>query len=239
MAENAFTPLFGKKIRVTRLDECGNPPEPGTEDAQVVTDGFISVQLSAEVESGNEIITRKADGSLCVNERMADAFKRFTIVLTFCDVEPCLWSIVTNATPYEVEDGLINGFTIPEGDIDTKFALELWTGLSGAACEPGVEEASGYLLLPFVNAGTIGDLTVDGENAIEFTVNGAFTKGGNNWGVGPYDDVYGVDDGDGNITAGPLPTPLDPLDHLLLMETNIAPPENTEGCAPMPGGSTS
>lgn len=222
-----FQPLFGKKIRVTEMDECCAPATGGQ---YVVTDGFISVQLSAEVESGTEIITRKADGSLCVNERMADAFKRFTVTITFCDVNPCLWGLVTNAEPYEDSEGEINGFVVPEGDINKKFALELWTGLTGQACEPGVEEASGYLLLPCVNGGTLGDLEINGENAITFSVNGAFTKGGNGWGVGPWTDV---------TAAGPLPTPLDPLDHLLLTTVDAAPPENTDGCQDIPDGSVS
>lgn len=217
-----FQPLFGKKIRVTQMDECCAPAADGQ---YVVTDGFISVQLASEVESGTEIITRKADGSLCVNERMADAFKRFTVTITFCDVNPCLWSLVTNAEPYMGADDEINGFVVPEGDISKKFALELWTGLTGQACEPGTEEASGYLLLPCVNGGTLGDLEINGENAITFSVNGAFTKGGNGWGVGPWDDV---------TADGPLPTALDPGDHLLLTTVDVAPPENTDGCEDIP-----
>src|SRR5690606_39484243 len=79
MATHAFIPVLGKRLRVTRLDNCGNPPEASAEDALIATDGFINVSLSAEVEDGNEIIVRKADGSLCVNERMSNSFKRFNV----------------------------------------------------------------------------------------------------------------------------------------------------------------
>lgn len=192
MTTQCFTPIRGKRLRVTRLDECGNVPARSTPSSYVCTDGFISVSLSAEVESGTEIITRKADGSLCVNERMADSFKRFTVEIQFCNVDPDLYELVTNADPYADYSGNVNGITIAEGTIDSKFALELWTGLTGAACQPGVEEASGYLLLPFVNAGTLGDLDINGENAIQFSLTGAFTKGGNNWGVGPWKVLQAV-----------------------------------------------
>lgn len=222
-----FNLFLGKKLRITQVTECCGPDMAGQ---YVVTDGFVSIQLSAEVESGAEIITRKADGSLCVNERMSDAFKRFTLVITLCEVDACVYSLISNAVPYEDAEGNIIGFTVPEGDITTKFALELWTGLAGVACEEGVEEASGYLLLPCVVGGTLGDLTIDGENAVTFTINGAFTKGGNGWGVGPWDDV---------TPDGPLPTPLDPGDHLLLIKENVAPPENTDGCVDMTDGSVS
>lgn len=228
MATRCFTPIYGKRIRATRLDECGNVPAPNTECAYVATDGFISVTLSAEVEEGNEIITRKASGALCVNERSADSFKRFTMEMEFCGVNPDLMGITSNADPYENWAGDTAGFVVPEGDIDSRFALELWTGLSGQACEPGAEEASGYLLLPFVQGGVLGDLEINGENAISFTLTGAFTKGGNAWGTGP----YAVMDNAG--VASGLPSALDPLDHLLLVETGIAPPPSACECRPMP-----
>src|SRR3546814_20276438 len=70
------------------LDECGNLPASGADDAVVATDGFISLTLTSEIEEGTEIITRKADGSLCVNERPSDSFKRFTLEMEFCGVDP-------------------------------------------------------------------------------------------------------------------------------------------------------
>lgn len=186
MTTRCFTPLLGKRIRVVALDSCGNVPAAGTADSMVVTDGFISVTLSAEVEDGAEIITKKASGALCVNEKQSNSFKRFTAEMEFCGVDPGLLSLVTNAEVYEDYNSDAAGIVVPEGAIDKKFALELWTGIAGGECEPG-EEASGYMLLPFVNGGVLGDITVDGENAVSFSMTGAYTKGGNSWGVGPFD----------------------------------------------------
>lgn len=228
MATRCFTPVLGKRIRATALDECGNVPASGTENSLAVTDGFISVTLSSEVEDGSEIITRKADGSLCVNEMTAPSFKRFTMEIEFCDVDPGLLSLVTNGAVYLDHAGDSAGIVVPEGTIDSKFSFELWTGLSGAACPTGVDEASGYLLLPFVNAGVLGDVEINGEDSITFSMTGAFTKGGNAWGVGPYNVVL-----DGGADAL-LPTALDPLDHLLLMETGVSPPASVCGLQSMP-----
>jgi hypothetical protein len=191
-----------------------------------VTDGFISVTLSAEVEDGTEIITKKADGSLCVNEMTAASFKRFTAEIEFCGVDPGLLSLTTNAEIYENYEAVAAGIVVPEGTITKKFSLELWTGLSGEACAEGDEEASGYMLLPFMQAGVLGDLTVDGENAVSFMMTGAYTKGGNAWGVGPFFVL-----GDGGDPAV-LPTALHPLDHLLLVATGIAPPASACGLVP-------
>lgn len=230
---HCFIPVLGKRLRATTLDICGNPPAAGTEDAFVATDGFISITLSSEVESGTEIITRKASGALCVNERLSDIFKRFTVEIEFCGVDPALVSKVSNAEGYADYAGDLAGFTIPEGAIDKKFALELWTGLSGQACEPGSEEASGYLLLPFINGGVLGDIKIDGENSVTFSMKGAFTKGGNAWGVGPYEVLK---NGAGDPAA--LPEALDPGDHLLLIDTALAPPPVACGAQPMPEAPT-
>ncbi|QHB37160.1 major tail protein [Microbacterium phage Terij] len=231
MATHCFIPLLGKRIRVTPLDSCGNIP---AEAEYVATDGFVTVTLSSEVEEGTEIIVRKASGALCVNEKMADSFKRFTVEIDFCGVNPSLLAIVSNAVPYEDATGDVVGFTVPEGEIAKWFSLELWTGLSGAVCEPGAEEASGYMLLPLVVAGVLGDIEIGGEDAITFSLTGAATKGGNNWGVGRYNVVRT----EGGVAA-PLPVAIDPFDHLLLIDTSLAPPP--EACDPvavpaLPGG---
>ena len=174
---HSYTPVLGKRIRVTPLDTCGKFDK--AQHKPVATSGFVSVKLAAEVEDGTEITVRKADGSLC--------------------------------------------------KIEKKFALELWTGLSGQACAEGAEDASGYLLLPFITAGTIGDIEVTGEDAISFSMTGAVTKSGNAWGTGPYDVVKKAKQGGGGgFENAKLPTPLDPLDHLLMIDTALAPPPDSD-----------
>lgn len=228
MSVKTFAPVLGKTIRVTALDKCGAPLDTESDGGFVATDGFISVTLSAEVEDGDEIITKKANGQLCVNEKLSAAFKRFTVEVELCGVHPILADWMTNAVKYS-DGGSENiiGVTVPEGNIEQKFALELWTGISGVACEDG-EESSGYFLLPFVNGGRFDDITVDGENAVSFKITDAYTKGGNDWGVGPY-DVY--NDG---TADGPLPNALDTGDHLLMIQANVAPPANSDGVQDLP-----
>lgn len=225
MATKCIIPLLGKMIRATETNNCG-AIFAGAQ--QIATDGFTTLNLSSEVEEGAEIIVRKASGALCVNEKLSDSFKRFTLEVEFCGVNPSLLAITTNAEEYSDGEDVI-GFTIPEGEIKKWFALELWTGLSGVVCDPGEEEPSGYVLIPFIVAGVLGDVEVTGEDAITFTMTGAYTKGGNSWGVGPY-DVYADELG----VAGPLPTAIDRFDHLLLIETGIAPPPVACDPAPVP-----
>lgn len=219
MTTHCYVPLLGKRIRVTQLTSSG---AVGTH--YIATAGFISINLSAEIEDGTEIIQRNAAGQLCVNEKRNNSFKRFNVEMEFCDVNPSLLSFVTHAQEYEDYAGEVAGFTIPEGEITGAFSLELWAGLSGALDD---ENASAYFLLPYVKKGQLGDLTVDGENAITFSLAGAFTQGGNAWGVGPYDVLM---NGDSPSVAAPLPTAIDPFDHLLVVDTAVTFP--AAACAP-------
>ena len=228
MATQCFRPLRGKRIRLTALDVCGRYPDPGAENAQAVTNGYVTVTLTSEVEDGTEIFTRLADGNVCVNEMFAPTFKRFNVEIEFCGVDPGVLALTTNAEVYQDYAGDDAGITVPEGTVDGLFAFEIWTGLAGAVCASGDEEASGYMLLPMVNAGVLGDIEVTEDNAVTFSMTGGFTKGGNAWGVGPYDVVS--DSG----TPSPLPTPLDPFDHLLIMLTGVAPPPAACGLQAMP-----
>lgn len=218
MATQCFTPIKGKRIRVTQLDECGRITPTSQ---SIVTDGFITVNLSGEIEDGNEILVRNANGAICINEKQSDSFKRLTVEIQFCDVNPSLMAVLTNAQEYADYAGDVAGFTVAEGEMTGKFALELWTGLAGQACGEG-GEASGYMLLPLVNAGTMGDLEIGAENAITFSLSNATTRGGNTWGTGPY---LVMNDSTGpSPVAAYLPTPLDSDDHLLIVQTDLAPP---------------
>jgi hypothetical protein len=212
------------------MDSCCNEATgPVGTCLSVVSDGFITITLSSETEDGSEITTKNASGAVCISHKSPDSFKRFTVEMELCGVDPDLLSFLTNTRPYK--DGAdVIGVTAYEGTVETKFSLELWTGLAGNACVPGAEEASGYLLLPCVNAGVLGDIEVTGEDAVTFSMQGAYTVSGNNWGVGPYDVVL-----DGTDQPAPLPTPLQPDEPLLIIETGVSPPPAECGCGATAG----
>ena len=223
MATRCFKPIFGKRIRVSKMNSCCQPVTGG-DCVEIVTDGFISLSLSSETEDGTEVITRKANGDLCINHKSPDSFKRFTLEMEFCGVDADLLSFMTNMSPYTDYAGNVSGATVYEGTVDEKFGLELWTGLAGDACPTGVEEASGYVVLGCVNAGVLGDIEVNGENAVSFTMQGAYTVTGNQWGRGLHNVVL-----NGGVAAK-LPTALLPTEPLLITETGVAPPPSACGC---------
>jgi hypothetical protein len=207
----------GRRLRVTELDACGNP-----NGRFVVSSGFISVALSSESVTGTTIEPVNANGDLCYSLRSKDQFTRHTAEIEFCEVDPTLFNLVTNAELVEDWQGDETGFQTLEGAAATNYALEVWMGVPGEECPPDSEnpaDSLGYLLLPWMNPGVLGDFTV-ANDAINFTV-GGFTKSGSPWDVGPYDVLAQ----DALNTAGPLITPVHARAHAYLTWTSIPAPD--------------
>jgi hypothetical protein len=216
MATECFTPVRGKIVRVTQLDECG---EVGT--SYVVSDGFITVSMTAENETGDEFIQKNANGALCVNERSPDSLKRLNVTVDWCLVDPDLISIITGY-PLELDgtspgDDVV-GFRWVEGEVNASWALEVWTGLANAACAEG-EVCYGYLLVPFITGSQLSGVTV--ENAAATFQTTGYTQSNSGWGVGPWDVIHDP--------AAPLDEAIAADEHALLRTTCVAPPVSVCG----------
>ncbi len=219
MASQCFSLVRGRAMRVTRLDGCGRI-DLGSR-SQVVTEGFISVGLTANTEEGETISVTNAAGKICILDEPAPSFTGYTIEVAFCGVDPDLFTLMTgqpivlNADGTDAVGFRVNSAVRLDG---SGFALELWSNVPVAACDASGGASYGYFLIPFVQGGTLGDVTIE-NGAINFTLSGASSKDGSEWGVGPYNVVRN--------TAGapsPLREPIDPNDHLHLQVTTVAPP---------------
>lgn len=224
MANKCFSLVRGRVMRVTRLDGCGEVVEGDT--ASVVSDGFITVGLTAQTDEGTTISVTNAAGDICILDEPCPKFTGYDIQVEFCGVNPALIEIMTGQTP--VGDGAAApgpntvGFRMNTGidACDSGFALEVWSQVPAGACDVAGGTNYGYFLIPFVKGGIIGDFTV-GNDAVNFTLTGAKSKDGSAWGVGPYDVVK---DGTGT-TDGPLLVAIDDQDHLHMQLTSVPPPE--------------
>jgi hypothetical protein len=229
MADKCFPLIRGRALRATRLDGCGNPL-PGPRSV-VVTKGFISVALTPNTEEGTPISVENANGEICVSDTPAPRLTGYGVALTLCGVDPALVNLLTGQ-PIVYNDAAVPeavGFRVNTGINldDSGFALEVWTGTPSTACEPGQTSAFGYLLLPFLKGGVLGDLTVE-NGPVNFSITGAQTKDGSNWGVGPWNVVR-----DSAGDAVPLLKPIDTKDHLNLEVTSVPPPVDQCGGQPL------
>lgn len=231
MASRTFPLVRGRKMRVTRLDGCGRPQYGDCN--QVVTEGFISAGLTANINEPEEITVTNANGQTCVRDAGCAEFTGYGIELSFCEVDPDLFAMLSGQDTVLDQNGQIVGFRMNKDRkaCDAGVAIELWAGVPGEQCDAqslaDSEGNFGYILLPFVQGGVLGDFTIENA-AITFSVTGAATKGGSTWGMGPYNVVLNTSN-----QPGPLLKPIDSGDHLHVQYTQVTPPDNTDGCFPV------
>jgi hypothetical protein len=218
-------PLQGDVIRVTRLDECGYP-EYG-ECAYAVSEGYTEAVLTPSAEEGERFFQRGANGNAIVNQRGKPNLNWYDVMVTFQEVDPELFTIITGLLPYLDDQGRTIGFPVTEEHYATaNFALELWMGNAEEECPPEGAPLPfyGYNLLPWVVEGALTESITITNALITFSVAGR-TRKGTPWGVGPYDVVL-----DSTDAPSPLFTAIPTDTHHLPIWTQLAPPEASCGC---------
>lgn len=219
MQSQGFSLVRGRAMRVTALNGCGAPVLGP--DSVVSTEGFISVGLTANVEAGETISVTNAAGKVCILDQPAPKFTGYTITVSFCGVDPELFRLMTGqpVVMNAAGDTAVGIGVDSSVNLDaTGFAMEMWSGVPVAACDASGSVSYGYMLIPFVKGGTLGDLTVE-NGAINFTLSGAASHDGNQWGVGPYNVVRNA-----TGVAGPLNKIIPTTRHLHTEVTTVAPP---------------
>lgn len=222
----------GRVMRVTRLDGCGAPATGAGFDpdcAMVVSDGLVTVTATASTVAGTNIQQQNWQGRICTSVRTPDQFGRWELSINFCDVDPELLTMVTEAVPVTGVGGDVTGFdTIDNADADGKFyALEVWAGTGDQFCAPSGDRTYGYFLMPFVRAGLLSSDPI-GNTAITFTAAG-WTLSGGQWGTG----VYDVED-DGASGCGRLVSAIGTGVHSRYFSTTCPPPTAACGCSAIP-----
>lgn len=219
MPDQCYGSIKGLVARATRLDACGVPLTGATDS--VVTDGFITIGLTAQIEQPDEITQRNAAGALCIDVVPAPFLRRYDLAIDFCQVDPALFELIADTTLVTNPDGDAVGMAVDDLPKTQKFGLEVWTEVPGDACEGGAQTWV-YWLLPFVANGRLGDMTIE-NGAATFPV-AANTQRGSRWGRGPY---IVVPTAAGNATPGILPAAqaITNRQHLYQRLTTVAPPE--------------
>lgn len=213
--------------RVTRLGPCGEILDSAC--AYATTESFVDITLNKVNQDRQDAFQLNANGDSCVDKPKAPFLRWYDVTITFCNVDPELFNIVS-AEPLILNDAMtpeaIGWCTLPDSPSASNFALEFWTGTEDEGCS-GTDVVYGYGLLPRITQGMIGNVTVN-NGVVNFTVNG-ITRGGNQWGVGPYNVIVN-ESGPNAGFPGPLLTPMNANAHKCFMWTELAPPPGVCGC---------
>lgn len=228
MATRILKSIKGRAMRITRLDECGNPVYGPA--SVVVTHGFISVTIAEEIRTGGEITQENAWGERCVDEKDPDAVRWVNATISMCEVHPDVMDIIGGANPVIVGDDTI-GFTRGPTANTGAFGLEVWTKKAGVdACVDGTAQW-GYFVVPFVKNGRLdGDVAI-ANAALNVGLVGQGFEAPAAWGIGPHRDnpflatagfPVGEQWGMVTTTVGP-PTPTDGVAELYGPITDVEP----------------
>lgn len=225
MATRCFRSIQGLALRVTRLDSCCQPVT-GTTCDYAVSESFVTLNLSAQIEDPDEFVVKLANGKLCINETGCATLKRYDVSMEICNADPDLFEIVSGVSTVVDYQGSVVGFEVDQdlGECN-KFSLEFWTKVVGDQCT----DATGakqylYWLLPCASNGRVGDITIE-NGPLTWTLSGEAVPS-SVWGVGPY-NVVPIDS---NNTPGPLLAPLGTETALHVQFTTIPPPIEVCGC---------
>lgn len=231
MPTNQWPSVRGTRMRLTRLDECCAVLPAATPCAYIVSKGFVSAAYSPEISEAEEIEVKNANGDICVSDPGCDVLKWINIALTLCLVDPDILNFVTGSPLVLDAAGNNVGNRIQTGEAcRTNFALEIWTDIPNAVCSTTGDKQYGYFVAPCIGKGVLGDWTIE-NGALNLELN-AKARSGSGWGSGPWDvDNTAIV---APAVPGPLLTPFGPTDVLDLHMTTIAPPDETNGCQPMP-----
>lgn len=227
MDQNCFPLLRGEVIRVTRLDACGAPVN--TACSSVVTDGFIEIALTSRITEGDTIEVKKANGKTCIKDTAPSTWDGWDISVSFCNVDPLLFSMMTGQHVVYDANGVPIGFSLRD-DVDLKgqgVAIELWSQVpTGAtdACAGGGAGSFGYSIFPFVQGGVLGDRTISNAE-VTFSIQNMQTKAGSQWGVGSNNVIMDTD----GTTPVPLLDAIHSREHERMFLTTVPPPE--PGCS--------
>jgi len=219
----------GSTIRVTKVDNCGRPR---CGDSAFVSECWAKVSMEAEIDDGEDVEFKAANGTLCGVKPACPTLKYYEITLELWQGSPELMSILTGMDPDDIlrdAKGNPNGFDTCSLACREGFALEIWAEVldAGDVCEEDYEEGKGawmYILIPWVTQGILGDMEI-GEEAVSFELTAktraVAEKGG--WQEGPWDVMSQPDGSD-----GPMLTPMKKNCHRRFMIVDVEPPKPSD-----------
>jgi len=182
MTTECYGMIRGSALRVTSLTKRGTFDGAGS--PYVVSKAVARVTITENTEAGNSELVRNDEGEARLYFVRPDQTVRFYVDIDFLRVDPELLNLVTGVPVAYNAAGDIVGFDANTRIPAQSFGLEIWSKLTGQACESG-ERKYGYTLFPWLKGGTLSGFTFENGLA-SFNLRGARSQKGASWGLGPH-----------------------------------------------------
>lgn len=205
-------PVQGLALRVARLDATGATPT-GAQNS-FVTESFIRLSASPEIQTGTSITTTAANGKNCLDRKDPPTYRWWNVELEICGAPPELLELIAGALL--VTDGGDNvGWGVPKlGEVfaEDGVSVELWSYAIGDDNTADAVTPYYRYALPRTYGWTLGEVAIEnGARNQKFTGTAIENS---EWGDGPVNDWTGPTGADARaimavLDPGPLPTPSD------------------------------
>lgn len=147
---------------------------------------FMSFQFSPEMEEGEEITEKNADGSICYSAQEASTLKRVTLSLSVCSPDPELEELLLGGTIFTSASGEAVGYASPEaGEVTNPdgLALEVWSRAMNSSGKPMSTNPFYRWVFPFASFAPSGDRVM--ENGLMANEYEGWAVGNPEFGTGP------------------------------------------------------
>jgi hypothetical protein len=171
------SPIEGLVLRITKLNACGVPitgtggvATPVSGSGSLVMDGFTEVTPSPQYDTGDRVITRKANGAICQNFKIPDQFTNYEQTINFCTWNPALIPItiagrLLTATSSPTGTGFAHGTWSNALINSARWSLEIWQAPPQACDSSGVVYYP-YFAWPHLGDAKLGDFNINLDSNI-------------------------------------------------------------------------
>ena len=233
-----FPIVKGVRLRATKINSCGLPIAGPANS--IVTDGYVSVKMSAVMNEAKELEQLNAEGKVCVEDRTPPERKHYKVELELCNVNTGLISLFSGWEQVLDYNGDSVGFQDATDVSEYGVALEVWTGgrsdddcpvpaddlIFTTSASGSTGKKYGYILIG-AHEWTVGDISVTA--GVSTLMLSGISMEMPQWGRGPY-NVAAIDD---KGTPGRLLSPVGDDSHYTFFRTSVEPPAITEGHEPV------
>jgi hypothetical protein len=101
-------------MRLTRLNDCSIALDPLTPNSRIATNGFMEINLSPDVEAGEDITVKNACGDICVRDKDCDRLKGYDVEIKLCGVPLPVIEMLLGYTLLADVNGNFSGFASRE-----------------------------------------------------------------------------------------------------------------------------
>ena len=113
MGDLCFPLVRGRVMRVTRLTACGAVASHAI--SAIVSDGFVSVALTANLVDPEPVQLTNAAGKLCIDDKGSTQHSGYGVAITFCNVDPELYAMLPGNAVVKDTTGAAVGFRVNTG----------------------------------------------------------------------------------------------------------------------------